>query len=83
MPPDLTAALAALAVQAGPGEFTAVESLLGGAFPLIAEIRRDPVAEINAASLIFRRSGTGCQGFRPERTPSFALPGSQSGPAPG
>jgi hypothetical protein len=54
MPPRLTAALAALAVQASPGEFTAVENLLGGALLRIAETRRDPVAELNAASLTCR-----------------------------
>ena len=51
MPPELTAMLAALAVQAGPGEFTAVQNLLGGTFSRMDEIRCDPVAEINAASL--------------------------------
>jgi hypothetical protein len=51
MPPQLTAALAALAVQASPGEFFAVESLLGGSFSRLAEIRRDPVAKIDAVDL--------------------------------
>jgi hypothetical protein len=51
MPPKLTAVLAALAVEASPGEFTAVESLLGGSFSGLAEIRRDPVAKINAVDL--------------------------------
>jgi hypothetical protein len=54
MPPGLTAALAALAVQASPGEFTAVENLLGGSFRAVAETRLDPVAELNAASLTCR-----------------------------
>jgi hypothetical protein len=51
MPPQLTAVLAALAVEASPGEFTAVESLLGGSFSRLAEIRRDPVAKIDAVDL--------------------------------
>ena len=54
MPPELTATLDSLAVQAGPGEFTAVENLLGGTFLPIAEIRRNAVAEINATSLTFQ-----------------------------
>jgi hypothetical protein len=51
MPPELTAVLAALAVGASPGEFAAVESLLGGSFSGLAEIRRNPVATIDAAGL--------------------------------
>lgn len=51
MPPKLTAVLAALAVEASPGEFAAVESLLGGSFSGLAEIRRDPVAKVNAIDL--------------------------------
>lgn len=51
MPPQLTAVLAALAVEASPGEFTAVERLLGGSFTRLAEIRRDPIAEIDAVDL--------------------------------
>lgn len=54
MPPGLTAVLAALGVQGSPGEFTAVENLLGGSFRAIAEMRRDPVAELDAASLASR-----------------------------
>ena len=51
MPPELTAVLAALAVEASPDEFAAVESLLGGSFSGLAEIRRDPVAKIDAVDL--------------------------------
>ena len=54
MPPKLTTVLAALAVEASPGEFAAVESLLGGSFSGLAEIRRDPVAKINAADLTYQ-----------------------------
>jgi len=51
MPPQLTTVLAALAVKASPDEFTAVENLLGGSFSGLAEIRRNPVAKIDAADL--------------------------------
>ena len=51
MPPKLTAVLAALAVEATPDEFAAVESLLGGSFSGLAEIRQDPVAKIDAVDL--------------------------------
>jgi hypothetical protein len=54
MPPDLTAMLAVLAVEPSPAEFAAVESLLGGSFSGLAEIRRDPIAKINAADLTFQ-----------------------------
>jgi hypothetical protein len=51
MPPKLTAVLATLAVEASSSEFTAVEILLGGSFSRLAEIRRNPVAEIDAVDL--------------------------------
>ena len=51
MPPDLTAVLAALAVQASPGDFAAAERLLGGSFSGLADIRRNPVATIDAIEL--------------------------------
>ena len=51
MPPKLTAALGALAIEASPDEFAAVESLLGGAFSGLAEIRRSPTARIDAVDL--------------------------------
>jgi hypothetical protein len=51
MPPKLSTVLAALAVEASPGEFAAVESLLGGSFSELAEIRRNPVAKIDAVDL--------------------------------
>jgi hypothetical protein len=51
MPPRLSAVLAALAVEASPGEFTAVESFLGGSFSGLAEIRRNPIAKIDAVDL--------------------------------
>jgi hypothetical protein len=54
MPPDLTAMLAVLAVEPSPAEFAAVESLLGGSFSGLTEIRRDPIAKINAADLTFQ-----------------------------
>jgi hypothetical protein len=51
MPPKLSTVLAALAVEASPDEFAAVEGLLGGSFSGLAEIRRNPVAEIDAVDL--------------------------------
>jgi hypothetical protein len=54
MPPKLGAVLAALGIEASPGEFTAVESLLGGSFSGLAEIRRNPVAKIDAVDLTFQ-----------------------------
>ena len=51
MPPQLSAVLAALAAGAGPGEFAAVESLLGGSLSRLAEIRRNPAARAGAAGL--------------------------------
>jgi hypothetical protein len=51
MPPKLTAVLATLAVEASSGEFAAVESFLGGSFSRLAEIRRNPVAKIDAVDL--------------------------------
>lgn len=38
-------------VKASPDEFTAVENLLGGSFSGLAEIRRNPIAKIDAADL--------------------------------
>lgn len=54
MPPGLTAVLAALEVEASPEEFTTVVSLLGGSLSGLAEIRRNPVAKINAVDLTFQ-----------------------------
>jgi len=51
VPPELTAVLAALAVQASPGDFAAAERLLGGSFSGLADIRRNPVVRIDAAEL--------------------------------
>jgi hypothetical protein len=51
VPPELTAVLGALAAGAGPDEFAAVESLLGGSLSRLAEIRRNPVAAVDAAGL--------------------------------
>jgi hypothetical protein len=51
MPPKLSTVLAALAVEASPDEFAAVEGLLGGSFSRLAEIRRNPVAAIDAVDL--------------------------------
>ena len=51
MPPELTVVLAALAVEASPGEFAAAERLLGGSFSALADIRRNLIAKIDAADL--------------------------------
>ena len=51
MPPKLTAVLATLAVEASSGEFAAVERFLGGSFSKLAQIRRNPVAKIDAVDL--------------------------------
>ncbi len=51
MPPKLTAVLATLALEASSGEFAAVERFLGGSFSVLAEIRRNPVAKIDAVDL--------------------------------
>jgi hypothetical protein len=40
-----------LAVEASPGEFAAVESLLGGSLSGLAAIRRNPAAKIDAVDL--------------------------------
>jgi hypothetical protein len=57
MPPQLTTVLAALAVKASPDDFTAVENLLGGPFSGLAEIRRNPVAKIDATDLTGQEVG--------------------------
>lgn len=51
MPPELTAVLAALAVQASPDGFAATERLLGGSFSGLADIHRNPVTTIDATEL--------------------------------
>jgi hypothetical protein len=51
MPPHLSAVLAGLRAEASPAEFAAVEGLLGGSLSGLAEIRRDPVARIDAVDL--------------------------------
>jgi hypothetical protein len=51
VPPELTAVLAALAVQASHDDFAAAERLLGGSFSGLADVRRNPVATIDAAEL--------------------------------
>jgi hypothetical protein len=51
MPPQLSAMLSALGVPASPGEFAAVEDLLGGSFSRLPEIRRHPVAQVDAADM--------------------------------
>jgi hypothetical protein len=55
MPPQLSAVLAALGVEASSGEFAAVESLLGGSLSGLAGIRQDPVARIDAVELTGRQ----------------------------
>jgi hypothetical protein len=66
----------AVGAGASPGEFAAVESLLGGFFAWLAEILRDPVARIDTVGLTARRSGvvsgTGSAGFRSGRVPSLS-----------
>lgn len=54
MPPKLTAVLAALAVEASPGEFATVVDLLGGSLSGLAGIRRNPVAKVDAVDLTFQ-----------------------------
>jgi len=49
--------LAALAAEASPGEYAAVERLLGGPLSALAGIRRIPVAKIDAAPLTSREIG--------------------------
>jgi hypothetical protein len=51
VPPELTVVLAALEVQASSGGFAAAERLLGGSFSELADIRRNPVATIDASGL--------------------------------
>jgi hypothetical protein len=63
MPPKLTAVLAALAIEASPGEFAAVESFLGGSFSGLAEIRRNPVAKIDAVDLTSQEIGDWLSGL--------------------
>ena len=55
MPPHLSAVLAGLRAEASPAEFAAVEGLLGGSLSGLAEIRRDPVARIDAVDLTGRQ----------------------------
>lgn len=55
MPPQLTAVLAAVGAEASPAEFAAIESLLGGSLSGLAEIRRGPVARIDAVDLTGRQ----------------------------
>jgi hypothetical protein len=51
VPPQLSEMLSALGVSASPSEFAAVEGLLGGSFSRLSEIRRDPVAQVDAAGM--------------------------------
>ena len=51
MPPQLTTVLAALAIEASPGEYISVESLLGGSFSALAQIRCDAFAKLDATDL--------------------------------
>lgn len=51
MPPKLSTVLAALAVEASTDEFAVVEGFLGESFSRLAEIRRNPVAKIDAVDL--------------------------------
>jgi hypothetical protein len=52
MPPQLTTVLAALAIEASPDEYTAVESLLGGSFSALAQIRCGAFANLDATTLV-------------------------------
>ncbi len=51
MPPKLSAVLAALSIEASSDEFATIEGILGGSFSRIAEIRRNPIAKIDAVDL--------------------------------
>jgi hypothetical protein len=51
MPPRLSAVLAGLGVEACPGEFAAVVSLLGGSFSGLGDARGNPAARVDAADL--------------------------------
>jgi hypothetical protein len=51
MPLRLSAVLAGLGVEASPGEFAAVESLLGGSFSGHSDARGNPAAGVDAADL--------------------------------
>jgi hypothetical protein len=51
MPPQLSAMLFALGVSASPGEFAAVEGILGGSFSRLPEIRRHPFAQVDATDM--------------------------------
>jgi hypothetical protein len=51
MPPRLGAVLAELGVEASPGEFAAVESLLGGSLSGLGDARGKPAARVVAADL--------------------------------
>ena len=57
MPPGLSAVLAGLGVEESPGEFTAVEGLVGGSFSGLGGMRRHPVAKVDAAGLSSREVG--------------------------
>jgi hypothetical protein len=54
MPPTLGAVLAELGVGASPGEFAAVERLLGGSLSGLGDTCRDPAARVDAADLTSR-----------------------------
>jgi hypothetical protein len=54
VPPKLSAALAALGIEADAREFGAVESLLGGSFSGLAGLRRRPAARVDAADMTSR-----------------------------
>jgi hypothetical protein len=47
----LSAVLAELGVEASPGEFAAVEGLLGGSFSVLSDARGNPAARVDAADL--------------------------------
>ena len=51
MPPKLGAVLTVLGVEANPEEFTAVESILGGSFSVLSDIRQNPDERIDATDL--------------------------------
>jgi hypothetical protein len=51
MPPRLGAVLAELGVGASPGEFAALESLLGGSWSGLSDVRGDAAASVDAADL--------------------------------
>jgi hypothetical protein len=83
MPPRLSAVLAELGLWASPGEFAAVESLLGGSLSGLSDVRANPAASVDAADRISREIADWLSVLPIGPGPSFTSPGSRSGLAPG